>query len=163
MNQVPQDTNLPAPKIAFVQASWHADILESGYAAFTASMIKLSTMIGGEITVDRYDVPGAVEIPLIAKKLAATGKYAAIVGSAFVVDGGIYRHEFVAGAVLNGMMQVQLETGVPILSMVLTPQQFDESEERKAFFIDHFKTKGQEAAESCVLTLRAHESIKQVA
>lgn len=162
MNQVPQDT-LPIPKIAFVQASWHADILESGYTAFTNSMTDLSTMVGGDITVDRYDVPGALEIPLMAKKLAATRKYAAIVGSAFVVDGGIYRHEFVAGAVLTGLMQAQLETGVPMLSMVLTPQQFDESDERKAFFLDHFKVKGQEAAESCVLVLGAHESIKQVA
>lgn len=162
MNQVPQE-NLPTPKIAFVQASWHADILESGYAAFTASMVDLSTMIGGDIHVDRYDVPGALEIPLMAKKLANTGKYAAVVGSAFVVDGGIYRHEFVANAVLSGLMQAQLETGVPILSMVLTPQQFDESDERKAFFVDHFKTKGQEAAESCVLVLKAHENIKQVA
>ncbi len=70
--------------------------------------------------VEIFDVPGAYEIPLHAKTLARTGRYSAIVGSAFVVDGGIYRHDFVATAVINGMMQVQLETEVPVLSVVLT-------------------------------------------
>jgi 6,7-dimethyl-8-ribityllumazine synthase len=83
-------------------------------------------------------VPGGFEIPLQAKKLAQSGRYAAIVASALIVDGGIYRHEFVAEAVISGMMQVQLETGVPVLSAVLTPQRFHEHEEHQRFFSEHF-------------------------
>jgi len=53
-----------------------------------------------------------------AQLLAKTGRYAAIVAAGFVVDGGIYRHEFVAEAVIGGLMRVQLETGVPVISAV---------------------------------------------
>ena len=98
MNQVPQE-NLSSPKIAFVQASWHADILESDYAAFTE---RIAALTQGTAEIDRYYVPGALEIPLMVKTLAARQTYAAVVGSAFVVDGGIYRHDFVGNAVLMG-------------------------------------------------------------
>ena len=66
-----------------------------------------------------------LEFPLHRKKLAQTGKYDVIVTAALVVDGGIYEHRFVAHAVLQ-MMNVMLETDVPIMSAVLTPQQFHE-------------------------------------
>ncbi len=52
--------------------------------------------------IDVFKVPGAFELPLHAKKLARTGGYDAIVACALVVDGGIYRHDFVANAVVNG-------------------------------------------------------------
>ena len=51
------------------------------------------------------------------------------------------------------MMQVQLETDVPILSVVLTPHQFT-GKEHEAFFFDHFKIKGSEAAAACAQTLQ---------
>ena len=74
-------------------------------------------------------VPGSFEIPLHAQRLAGIGRYAAIVGAGFVVDGGIYRHEFVAEAVINGLMRVQLDTDTPVISMVLTPHHFHEHDE----------------------------------
>ena len=70
-----------------------------------------------------------------------------------MVDGGIYRHEFVADAVISGMMQVQLETEVPVLSVVLTPHHFHESGEHERYFFEHFKVKGAEAARACAQTL----------
>ena len=65
-------------------------------------------------------------------------------------------YDFVAEAVVSGLMQVQLECDVPVLSVVLTPHQFHECEEHQRFFLDHFKIKGREAAQACVqlLTLR---------
>ena len=66
-----------------------------------------------------------------------------------MVDGGIYRHEFVANTVLDAMMRVQLDTGVPILSAVLTPHHFQESEAHIQFFKEHFVLKGREVANSC--------------
>lgn len=62
------------------------------------------------LTIDFFEVPGVFEIPLQAKLLAKSGRYACIVAAGFVVDGGIYRHEFVSEAVINGLMQLQLET-----------------------------------------------------
>ncbi|WP_204337669.1 6,7-dimethyl-8-ribityllumazine synthase, partial [Klebsiella pneumoniae] len=70
----------------------------------TAFEAELAVLSDGNFAVDIFDVPGAYEIPLHAKTLAETGRYAAILGTAFVVNGGIYRHDFVAGAVLDGMM-----------------------------------------------------------
>jgi 6,7-dimethyl-8-ribityllumazine synthase len=58
---------------------------------------------------------------LLSRDLAATGRYAAVVAAAFVVDGGIYRHEFVAQAVVDGLMRAGMDTGVPVLSVSLTP------------------------------------------
>jgi 6,7-dimethyl-8-ribityllumazine synthase len=72
-----------------------------------------------------------------------------------VVDGGIYRHEFVAEAVITGLMQVQLETGVPVISAVLTPHHFHEHETHRKFFFDHLETKGAEAARACAHTVEA--------
>ena len=71
----------------------------------------------------------------------------------FIVDGGIYRHEFVADAVISSLMRVQLETEVPIISAVLTPQRFHAHAEHQRFFREHFRVKGAEAAEACVKTM----------
>nr|1DI0_A Chain A, LUMAZINE SYNTHASE [Brucella abortus]1DI0_B Chain B, LUMAZINE SYNTHASE [Brucella abortus]1DI0_C Chain C, LUMAZINE SYNTHASE [Brucella abortus]1DI0_D Chain D, LUMAZINE SYNTHASE [Brucella abortus]1DI0_E Chain E, LUMAZINE SYNTHASE [Brucella abortus] len=134
-------------KIAFIQARWHADIVDEARKSFVA---ELAAKTGGSVEVEIFDVPGAYEIPLHAKTLARTGRYAAIVGAAFVIDGGIYDHDFVATAVINGMMQVQLETEVPVLSVVLTPHHFHESKEHHDFFHAHFKVKGVEAAHAAL-------------
>jgi 6,7-dimethyl-8-ribityllumazine synthase len=94
-------------------------------------------------------------LPLHARKLAATGRYAAIVACAFVVDGGIYRHEFVADAVIGALMRVQLDTDVPVLSAVLTPQRFHAHDEHRRFFAEHFVVKGTEAARACLQTVES--------
>ena len=146
--------------IAVVKARWHADIVDQCYAAFVSEIARLTS---GRAVVEAIDVPGAFEIPLMARSLARTGQYSAILGAAFVVDGGIYRHEFVAEAVVGGLMQAQLDTDVPILSAVLIPQKFDESEERQRYFRDHFKIKGREAAEACVSILNARAAISALA
>ncbi|RUW24842.1 6,7-dimethyl-8-ribityllumazine synthase [Mesorhizobium sp. M4B.F.Ca.ET.215.01.1.1] len=143
-------------RVAVIRARWHADIVDQCVTAFEA---ELAVLGGGRFTVDVFDVPGAYEIPLHAKTLAETGRYAAILGTAFVVDGGIYRHDFVAGAVLGGMMTVQLATGVPVLSAVLTPHNYHDSAEHHRFFFEHFQVKGKEAAKACVEISAAREKI----
>jgi 6,7-dimethyl-8-ribityllumazine synthase len=146
-----QPTKLPTnQKIAFIQANWHADIVGQARKSFVEDMQKTG-IAESDITV--FDVPGSLEIPLMAKKLANTGEYAVIVACGMIVNGGIYRHEFVNTAVIDGMMRVQLDTGVPILSVVLTPQNFHDSKEHNKFFYDHFTIKGHEAAKACILTL----------
>jgi 6,7-dimethyl-8-ribityllumazine synthase len=143
-------------RIAFVQAQWHSDIVHQARDAFLAEMKRLGVPLD---TIDVFDVPGAFEIPLHAKRLALSGRYAAIVGCALVVDGGIYRHDFVAGTVVNSLMTVQLETNVPVLSAVLTPHHFHEHVEHRKYFHRHFAVKGTEVAEACVNTL---ESLRRV-
>ena len=137
-------------RIAFVQAQWHADIVHQARDAFLAELERQGIPAD---TIDVFDVPGAFEIPLHAKRLAQAGRYAAIVGCALVVDGGIYRHEFVATTVGNALMNLQLETSVPILSAVLTPHHFHEHAEHRKYFHRHFAVKGTEAADACVRTI----------
>ena len=130
------------PRIAFIKARWHSDVVDRAHEGFLAEQKRL---IPGA-TVVAYDVPGAFEMPLLAKKLAQTGKYDAVVAAALVVDGGIYRHDFVATAVVTGLMNVGLETGVPCFSVSLTPHNYQETELLTGFYRDHFVKKGAEAA-----------------
>ena len=134
----------PSPRIAFIKARWHADIVDRAYEGFVGAATRL--LPGAQI--DAFDVPGAFEMPLLAKKLAQTGRYDAVVAAAFVVDGGIYRHEFVAGSVVTGLMTAQLETGVPVFSVSLTPHNYQPVETMTEFFRAHFVKKGAEAAEA---------------
>jgi 6,7-dimethyl-8-ribityllumazine synthase len=137
-------------RIAFVQAQWHSDIVHQARDAFLEEMQRQGVP---QDSIDIFDVPGAFEIPLHAKRLANSGRYAAIVGCALVVDGGIYRHEFVASTVVQSLMNVQLETDVPVFSAVLTPHHFHEHVEHRKYFHRHFAVKGTEVAEACVKTL----------
>lgn len=149
----PQPT-IPADarRIAFVQALWHREIVDQCRQSFTEEIVRL----GHDATrLDIHEVAGAFEIPLHAKVLAQSGRYAAVVAAGLVVDGGIYRHEFVAQAVINGLMQVQLETGVPVISAVLTPHHFHGHDEHQQFFYAHFRVKGEEAARACASTIEA--------
>lgn len=138
-------------KLAFVQAGWHRDIVEQSKIAFYSEMAAHGV---DHDLIELIEVPGSLEIPLQCKILAKTGSYQLIVAAGLVVDGGIYRHDFVATTVLQAMMQVQLETEVPILSVVLTPHHFSEDNAHYEFFFEHFKLKGKEAAHACVHTLR---------
>ncbi len=146
---VPQ-TLPPGTRVAFIEACWHADIVQRAREAFITEMARHGVPAA---QVDVIRVPGAFEIPLHARRLANTGKYAAIVGCALVVDGGIYRHDFVAKTVVGALMQVQLETDVPVLSAVLTPHHFHEHAEHRRYFSDHFLVKGTEAAQACAQTV----------
>jgi 6,7-dimethyl-8-ribityllumazine synthase len=132
-----------APRYAFIKANWHADIVQRALDGFLE-------IIPGE-QVDVFDVPGAFELPLTARDIALSGKYSAIAAAALVVDGGIYRHEFVAHAVVDGLMRVGLDTGVPILSVSLTPHHFGESEHHQSIFRKHFVEKGREAAQAALM------------
>ena len=132
-------------RVALISSSWHRDIVARAREAVLAEL--------ADSKVDQFEVPGAFEIPLHAKKLAQTGRYDAIIACGLVVNGGIYRHEFVAQTVLDALMRIQLDTDVPIISMVLTPQNFHEHEAHQDFFHEHFKVKGAEAAVACVKTL----------
>ena len=139
-------------RIAFVQAEWHGAMVDRCRDSFLEEIVRLGFDAD---RVDLFRVPGAFEIPLHAKRLAGTGRYSAIVVAGLVVDGGIYRHEFVAEAVIHGLMRVQLDADVPVLSAVLTPHHFSNLDEHTTFFASHLAVKGVEAAQACARTLRS--------
>ena len=150
---------IQSAKVAYVQSCWHRDIVDRAQAAFLNGMKRRGM---ARKQVECFEVPGAFEIPLHAKLLAKTGRYSAIVAAGFVVDGGIYRHEFVASSVIDALMQVQLETQVPVISLVLTPQHFHEHDEHRKFFSEHFVLKGEEAAQACADCIANIEKLRSL-
>ncbi len=144
-------------RIAFITANWHRDIIDEGLKTFIEDLTKAGFP---KSNIEIFEVPGSLEIPLQAQLLAKTGKYNLIACGGFIVNGGIYRHEFVTTAVIDGIMRVSLDTEVPVLSMILTPQNFHESKEHHNFFFTHFATKGRELAGSALQTLENMRQLK---
>jgi 6,7-dimethyl-8-ribityllumazine synthase len=129
-------------RFAFVRARWHAEIVDRALTGFAEIIPASATEV--------FDVPGAFELPLMAQKLARSGRYDAIACAALVVDGGIYRHDFVAQAVVDGLMRVGLDTGIPVLSVSLTPHQFQDTAHHRTIYAEHFVEKGREAAQAAL-------------
>lgn len=140
-------------RIAIISAQWHSDIV---HQARNGAITQLQHLGLASHQLSTLDVPGAFELPLIARKLALSGKVDAVIACALIVDGGIYRHDFVSASVVDGLMQVQLNTGVPVFSVALTPHNFQPGLALEGFFHQHFLEKGKEAADTCVQTLRMH-------
>jgi len=142
-------------RYAFVKANWHSDIVDRALDGF------LELIPAGQ--VDVFDVPGAFEMPLLARDLARTGRYGAVACAAFVVDGGIYRHDFVAQAVVDGLMRAGMDTGIPVLSVSLTPHQYQETDHHNAIYSDHFVQKGREAAQAALKIAATRAALVQAA
>jgi 6,7-dimethyl-8-ribityllumazine synthase len=80
--------------------------------------------------VDVAWVPGSFEIPLVAKKLAKTGRYQAVICLGAVIRGGTPHFEYVASEVNKGIAQVSLETGVPVIQGVITADNLEQAIDR---------------------------------
>jgi 6,7-dimethyl-8-ribityllumazine synthase len=89
-----------------------ADKLEQGARAALAD--------AGVTDIDRFDVPGAFELPLVASYTARSGRYAAVVCLGAVIRGETDHYDYVCGEAARGIQQVQLDTGVPCGFGVLT-------------------------------------------
>ena len=150
-------------RVAVIASAWHRDIVASATEAIQAEFDRSRIPKG---CLQLFEVPGAFEIPLLAQRLARGGRgggggggFDAIIACGLVVNGGIYRHEFVAAAVIDGLMRVQLDTDVPIFSCVLTPREFHEHDAHRQFFLEHLRTKGTEVARCCLDTLARHGEV----
>lgn len=96
----------------------------------------------GVAEVEEVWAPGAFELPLVAKALAETGRFDAVITLGAVIRGGTPHFEYVAGECAAGVQRVSLETGVPVVFGVLTVDTAEQAEERFG--------KGGESAETAV-------------
>jgi 6,7-dimethyl-8-ribityllumazine synthase len=80
--------------------------------------------------IDIAWVPGAFEIPLVAKKLVDAGRYDAVIALGVVIRGGTPHFEFVASEVSKGIAKVSLDSGVPVLFGVITADTIEQAVER---------------------------------
>ena len=83
-----------------------------------------------EKDIDVVKVPGSFEIPLTAKKVAASGKYAAVVCLGAVIRGATPHFEYVASEAAKGVAQAGLATGVPVIFGILTTDSIEQAIER---------------------------------
>ena len=83
-----------------------------------------------ETDIDLAWVPGAFEIPLVAKKLAQSGRYQAVVCLGAIIKGSTPHFEYIAGEVAKGVAAVNLETGVPVIFGVITAETLEQAIER---------------------------------
>lgn len=82
----------------------------------------------GRVTVVR--VPGSFEIPLAARRIAASKKFDAVICLGAVIRGGTPHFDFIAAEVTKGIAQAAMETGVPIVYGVITPDTLEQAIER---------------------------------
>jgi len=117
-----------------------------------------SKLLGGALdTLSRHGVkeediavawvPGAFEIPLIAGKLAESGKYDAVIALGAVIRGSTSHYDLVCNEAAKGIAQVQMKTGVPVLFGIITTENIEQAIERAG---SKAGNKGSECAESAI-------------
>ena len=92
-------------------------------------------------------VPGAFEIPLVAQKMAQSGKYDAVIALGAVIRGSTSHYDYVCAEVSKGIAQTSLETGVPVLFGVLTTDTIEQAIERAGTKAGN---KGADCAQSAI-------------
>jgi 6,7-dimethyl-8-ribityllumazine synthase len=131
----------PQAKIAIVISRFNSFINEQLLAGAVDTLKRTGQVADDNITVVR--VPGAVELPLATKRVAASKKYDAIVALGTVIRGGTPHFDFVANECNKGLAQVSLEFDVPVAFGVLTTDSIDQAIERAGTKMGN---KGSEAA-----------------
>ncbi|HJJ69812.1 MAG TPA: 6,7-dimethyl-8-ribityllumazine synthase [Methanocorpusculum sp.] len=106
--------------------------------------------------VDLAWVPGAFEIPLVASKMAQSGKYDAVICLGAVIRGSTDHYEYVANEVTKGIAAVSLKTGVPVMFGVLTCDNLEQAIERAGSKVGN---KGFEAAVSAIETINVIKAL----
>ena len=121
--------------------SFIVDHLETG----CIDMLQRSS--SAEIEVDILKVPGAYELPVVAKKMAASNSYDVIIALGAVIRGATPHFEQVAGACSNGLSRVATDSGVPVIFGVLTVDTIEQAIERAGTKAGN---KGAEAAATAI-------------
>lgn len=114
-------------KLGIVVARFNSFIAEKLLEGAIDSLVR-SGVNDDDIDVAR--VPGAFEIPLVAQKMARSGRYDAVIVLGAVIRGATPHFDYVAGEVAKGTAQVMLDTGVPVLFGVLTTESIEQAVER---------------------------------
>jgi 6,7-dimethyl-8-ribityllumazine synthase len=135
-------------RIAIITSQFNENVthgLQKGALAYLAEQ-------GVKVAKDAmFSAPGAFEIPLMAKALAKTGAFDGVVCLGCVIKGDTAHFEFISLGVTKGLMDVTLETGLPITFGVITTYTDEQAVARSR---DDTHNKGREAAAACVESLR---------
>ena len=140
-------------KVAIAAARFNDFIVSSLLKGATAAWTEKGGA-AGDLLIAR--VPGAFELPVVARQLALSGKYDAVVALGCVIRGDTPHFEYVAGECARGLTMVSLEAGLPIIFGVLTVETVEQALERAA------TTAGNKGGESMDTALEMISLLKQL-
>lgn len=123
-------------RVGIVMSRFNIDVCEGLLSACTAGLLKHGV---AAVDIRIATVAGALEIPLVLKKMAESGKFDALVALGAVIRGETYHFEIVSNEMASAITRVNLDTGVPIANGVLTTNTDHQATERMS-------EKGREAA-----------------
>lgn len=118
------DYSTPAGRFAIVAARFNGLVTEALLAGCRDAFVRHG------VPEDRIDVawvPGSFEIPLVARKLAGSGRYSAVVCLGCVIRGETSHYDHVAGQAAAGVIQAGLSTGVPVIFGILTTESVEQA------------------------------------
>ncbi|BAJ03166.1 6,7-dimethyl-8-ribityllumazine synthase [Shewanella violacea] len=128
MNIVQGNIESKNAKVAIVVSRFNSFLVESLLEGAVDTLKRFGQVADDNITVVR--VPGAVELPLAARRVAASGKFDGIIALGAVIRGGTPHFDFVAGECNKGLAQVALEFDIPVSFGVLTTDTIEQAIER---------------------------------
>jgi 6,7-dimethyl-8-ribityllumazine synthase len=140
ITEIDPNLNGAGLKVGVVMARFNIDICEGLLSACTGELKKLG-VAAEDITI--ATVPGALEIPLVLQTMAQTSDFDALVALGAVIRGETYHFEVVSNDACRAVMEVQLDTGVPIANGILTCEDDDQA-------LARMQTKGADCAQAAV-------------
>jgi 6,7-dimethyl-8-ribityllumazine synthase len=142
-----------APRVALCVARFYEELADKLEAGAREALVE-----AGVSDVDRFDVPGSFELPVIAKYAAQSGRYEAVVCLGAVIRGETDHYDYVCAETARGIQDVQLETGIPCGFGVLTVDNMEQALARVQGGAK--RDSGRHAAEAVLAVLRVREELR---
>jgi 6,7-dimethyl-8-ribityllumazine synthase len=140
-------------RFAIVASRWNERLSSRLVDGALDALERLGT---DEKAVEVYKVPGAFEIPLLALKLAGSGKFAAIICVGTIIRGETPHFDYIASEVASGIAQVSLQTGVPVIFGVVTADTVEQAIDRSGVKLGN---KGFQAATTAVELVNLYKEV----
>ena len=137
--------------IGIVMSRFNLPVCEGLLSACVAELKRLGVADGNMVIAN---VPGALEIPLVLQTMAQSGSFDALVALGAVIRGETYHFEVVSNDACRAIMEVQLDTGVPIANGILTCENDDQAEVR-------MQPKGADCAQAAVEMANLQKALLQ--
>ncbi|CAB0151578.1 6,7-dimethyl-8-ribityllumazine synthase [Pseudidiomarina piscicola] len=154
MNVIEAGIAAPGKKFALVVSRFNHFVVDSLVDGAVTALKHYGQVADNDITVVK--APGAYELPLVARRLAATGDYDAIIAIGAVIRGGTPHFDFVAGECNSGLSRVMHEFSVPVANGVITTDTIEQAIERSGTKAGN---KGAEAALSALEMVNVLEQL----
>jgi 6,7-dimethyl-8-ribityllumazine synthase len=142
---------IPGARINIIQSKWHRALTDR----MVGKCVELLIAAGSE-PPRVHILPGTLELPLAAQRLAQQSKLDAIIAFGIIVKGDTYHFELVLQQVIHGFSRVMLDTGVPIIQEVLPVSTLAQAEARSG---ENDQNKGIEAALAAAEVIAWHRNL----